>query len=216
MKGKEENMWELFEDKNYTSADEVPPAERRAFLEYQAFVEAVHRLEKEKIKAELARQKPPAKVRKLTANRIWAAIASAAAILLLIVLSFNHFNYEKRLLARHPSLLDEFTLLGANPPPGETLSSSILTIRQAREAILENQPETALDLLQKVQIESVDRYHAYFTARYELARLYFQMGDPTKAITILQDLVQRPENDFVKEYARALLKDIKRPSFLYF
>ena len=213
MMGKDENLWDNFEGKDYETVD---PANKRAFLEYQEFTKAVNRLEKEKLKAQLKKRKQQAKIKHLRVRRIYLSVVSSAAAILLLIFAYNHFTYKERLLSKYASTVDENNLMGKGTVPVEGTSLVMKRILEADKLRQAGEIDEAIEIFKSIEIIQNDRYHPYFVAQYELARTYIQIDRTDEARQVLIDITKRPESHYIKDYAITLIKDLDKTSFFYF
>ena len=67
--------------------------------------------------------------------------------------------------------------------------------------------EKALSNFEKI---SADKTNLYFKSQFNMALIYVQQDNKAKARVILKDIINRPENHFIKDKASLMLKDLNR------
>lgn len=185
------------------------PLLRLEYEEYLAIVQGIRQFERERLKQFLMEsdaENIPTKVLQLqTKNRsIWAKIAVAAAILLLLIPTYNYFTFESRMVAKYEiEAIDDNTMGGENISARENFYRGI----EFKKAGKSTEAIAAFEIITEEDI------NIYFLAQYEMALLEIENKNTEKAKSILQKLTQRTENHFIKSKSKQLLDNLQKSRF---
>ena len=211
---------------------ELPEAERAAFedklradpianddFEDQSeLIDGIRSFERERmqewLKQELRKEKSK-KGRLLSISR--RSMMMAAAILLLIVALvpiYSSLTYWGKMEQRYALSQGTDNLMGVQNRESETLAlDAVQTGLLLRE---QGDLTGAITAFKKVDTPTEKEYDAYFQAQYEMAVTYIMMKDKDQALTIAADLLERPEKHYLKDKAKAMISDLKKPGFWFF
>lgn len=192
---------------------EKEPSFRLEYEEYLAMVAGIRQFERERLKqflmesdAQKSTENVPTKVVAMqTKNRsIWVKIAAAAAVLLLLIPTYNYFTFERRMVAKY-----EIEAIDDNTMGSENVSARADFYRgiELKKAGKSTEAITAFEAITEEDI------NVYFLAQYEMALLEIENKNTEKAKTILQKITQRTENHFIKSKSKQLLDNLQKPRF---
>lgn len=188
---------------------EKEPLFKLEYEEYLAMVDGIRQFERERLKQFLMEsdvENEPTKVIELpTRSRsIWTKIAVAAAILLLLIPTYNYFTFESRMVAKYQiEAIDDNTMGGENISARENFYRGI----EFKKAGKSTEAIAAFEIITEEDI------NIYFLAQYEMALLEIENKNTEKAKSILQKLTQRTENHFIKSKSKQLLDNLQKSRF---
>ena len=219
--------WDLFdrhhknqlsdeETEQLRSALETDTEIREEYENYKLIVDSILSLEIASLKNELKdqleqKQSTKPTLRSITSIKIVLAVAASTIIGLF---AFNHFYFHEKVLHRYALSDYKVNLMDAPSSPEDHLNYAPLE----KAFILKQEGElnAAISILENINVTTEEYYDDYFIAQYELALIYIEKKELDKSKQILIAISNRPESHIIKEKAHQLLKDLKRPSILYF
>ncbi|MCH2084467.1 MAG: hypothetical protein MK226_18890 [Saprospiraceae bacterium] len=180
--------------------------------ESQGLVDGVKDFERERmqawLKAELQKERKKRFHLPLRPMQIAASIALLVAASWMVI---NQFSYWDRLEAKYTLGETAVNLMGEEMPDQQAMS----LLEQAAVLIKDADLEEALTVLEQVAIQE-QQYDEYFKARYQMIQIYLMQKDTEKAKALGKELLDRREKHYLKSKIKSLMKDLKRPKFLFF
>jgi tetratricopeptide (TPR) repeat protein len=213
-----QNNIDIFD--NYTQ-EKLSPRERQdfdqslqsdyslksAFEAHQMTVETVRQFERERLKHMLIHSAPPQRsnIRQIAPKIFRLSIAAS----ILLVIGFGAF---------YMSQSDErlYASLDLQNSPNIMMSGQSATTfnRQNYENALALKEQGKLgDAIRAFDKVSKENINLYFIAQYDKALLQFKLGDKAAAKNTLDQLMQQPENHFIKDKAKKAINAMSKNWF---